>query len=114
MTALEIVKQYLPPDHGFTDEFLTQLLSDNSNNVKLAAADALEAYASRKVADLAFAAQTSGNAGNEVGRPISEIRLQVRSLREEARTGKPAQADSRWAYDIDPQTGKDETEYEEP
>lgn len=112
MTALDRVKLYLPPSHGFTDEFLTQLLSDNSNDIKLTAADALEAYASRKVADLSFGSPNPN--ANEVGRPISEIRLQVKSLREEARTGKPAQADSNWAYDVDPNTGRDKTTYEDP
>lgn len=110
MTALERVKQYLPPDHGFTDEFLTQFLTDNANDARLAAADALEAYATRKAGDLAFPGRAPGN---ELGRPLTEIRLQVKSLREEARTGRPAQANSHWNYDIDRRTGKDDTEYED-
>ena len=110
MTNLEKVKKLIPTDHGYTDDELNSLLTDNNNNVYKTAAFVLRGIVAQIVSgSYSF---STGDVRIDKSRLVDNYRTLIEEYESKATLGSsPSSVDELWKTEVDRLSGLDITDY---
>lgn len=110
MTNLEKVKKLIPTDHGYTDDELNSLLTDNNDNVYKTAAFVLRGIVAQIVSgSYSF---STGDVRIDKSRLVDNYRTLIEEYETKATLGSsPSSVDELWKTEIDRLSGLDITDY---
>lgn len=110
MTNLEKVKKLIPTDHGYTDDELNSLLTDNNDNVYKTAAFVLRGIVAQIVSgSYSF---STGDVRIDKSRLVDNYRTLIEEYETKATLGSsPSSVDELWKTEMDRLSGIDITDY---
>lgn len=110
MTNLEKVKKLIPTDHGYTDDELNSLLTDNNDNVYKTAAFVLRGIVAQIVSgSYSF---STGDVRIDKSRLVDNYKLLIEEYETKATIGAaPSSVDELWKTEMDRLSGLDITDY---
>lgn len=110
MTNLEKVKKLIPTDHGYTDDELNSLLTDNNDNVYKTAAFVLRGIVAQIVSgSYSF---STGDVRIDKSRLVDNYRTLIEEYESKATLGSsPSSVDELWKTEVDRLSGIDITNY---
>lgn len=110
MTNLEKVKKLIPTDHGYTDDELNSLLTDNNDNVYKTAAFVLRGIVAQIVSgSYSF---STGDVRIDKSRLVDNYRTLIEEYETKATLGSsPSSVDELWKTEVDRLSGIDITNY---
>lgn len=110
MTNLEKVKKLIPTDHGYTDDELNSLLTDNNDNVYKTAAFVLRGIVAQIVSgSYSF---STGDVRIDKTRLVDNYRTLIEEYETKATLGSsPSSVDELWKAKMDRLSGLDITDY---